>query len=220
MMRTYLERVFAPEGETGATTTEGAATTTEAVNTPPVEGTQPIETGTTTATTEQKPDEQKAADTSAPAPVTADQLTIPEGFALNEATSKAFLDIFNSTEGTPQDRANALVKFYTDQQTAQVQAWIDRQKADGEAIKNDPEIGGANFGASETAFAQVLKDFGTPELIADLNQSGLANKLSFAKFLVAVSKVTSEGKPLVGAPTSGGAEQTAAQKLYPEQGKV
>ena len=61
------------------------------------------------------------------------ELTLPEGVALDEATGKAFTDLLNDAELTPQERGQKLFDLYTSNTTAlqtavqeaQVAAWTD-----------------------------------------------------------------------------------------------
>jgi hypothetical protein len=221
-MRTYLRLFYSPEGGDGGggsivteTPPAESAASEAPVNQPPVEGAAgdpPVE----------KPGEEappKEGEAGEAAPLTLEGVKFPEGFEIDTELAQGALDVLNNKELSREEQLQGLVDWYAAQQEATARDWVARNKADGDAIKNDPEIGGANFGASETAFAQLRQEFGSPELDQDLVVTGMGNKLSFAKFLVNIHKVVSEGKPLVGEPTSG-EEKTAAQKLYPAQGKV
>lgn len=228
-MKVLLEMLRSPEGETGSTPpppasstpSEGAATTTTQSTPPSAEGTTTPPAATETTTGEVTPPKAGAGKdaSAAPAPLTLEGVKLPEGFELHQESANGALEVLNKPDLTPQQRLQELVNWYAKDQERLAQKWIDDQKAEGQKIIDDPEIGKENFGASETAFATMRKEFGSPELDADLVATGMGNKLSFARFLVKLHKAFSEGKPIVGAPTSGEAK-TAAQKLYPEQGKV
>lgn len=219
-MRTYLRIFYSPEGGDGG----GGTVVTE---TPSAEGAGeapanqlPAEDAAGDPLVEEAGEKTgEAGEGDAAAPLTLEGVKLPEGFEIDTELAQGALDVLNNKELSREEQLQGLVDWYAAQQEATARDWVARNKADGDAIKNDPEIGGANFGASETAFAQLRQEFGSPELDQDLVVTGMGNKLSFAKFLVNIHKVVSEGKPLVGEPTSG-EDKTAAQKLYPTQGKV
>jgi len=159
----------------------------------------------------------------APEPLTREALTLPEGVEFDDAQLTGALDLLNNSELPANERASKLMELHAKaleaHTTKQAEAWIADQKKSADAIRADPEIGGPNLPASEAIFSKVLSEFGDEELTQDIVASGLGNKLSFARFLVKIGKITGEGKPLVGEPTSP-ESVSRAQKLYPNQGKV
>ena len=181
----------------------------------------PVKPGTPVTAEAPKPGEAPAPE--APAPLTAEDITVPEGFELNEASRDAFLAVVNDATLDPKARTNALVEMHTkamaDAQTAGAEAWIARQTASAKLITDDPTIGGANLVATQAKFAAVLDEFGSPELREQIDISGIGNQKPFADFLLKVSEIISEGNPVVGDPTSG-ETKTTANTLYPTQGKV
>lgn len=157
------------------------------------------------------------------APLTREALTLPEGVNFDEAQMNDALALLNNSELPAAERASKLMELHAKALEAHTnklaEDWIAEQKKSADAIRSDPDIGGANLPASEALFAKVLSEFGDDELTQDIVSSGLGNKLSFARFLVKIGKITGEGKPLVGEPTSS-ESLSRAQKLYPNQGKV
>jgi len=159
----------------------------------------------------------------APAPLTAADITLPEGFTADEPMLNSFLEIANNSDLDPKARANALTNLYADgvkkMQESLAADWIARNKKWADEIRADPEIGGQNMQQSEAYFAQVIAEFGDDQLVRDLIETGAGNRLSFARLFAKIGKVMSEGKPLVGDPTSETAVDRAS-KLYPNQGQV
>lgn len=159
----------------------------------------------------------------ASAPLTAADITLPEGFAADEPMLNSFLEIANNAELDPKARANALTNLYAEgvkkMQETLAADWIARNKKWADEIRADPEIGGKNMQQSEAYFSKVLAEFGDDQLIRDLIETGAGNRLSVARFLTKIGKVMSEGNPLVGDPTSDAATDRAS-KLYPNQGQV
>jgi len=201
-------------GESG----EGGGTGTTAVTAP--KGQQPSAEGQASSG---EGTEVSSSESTQPEAVTAADIKMPEGVEIDQAQMDKFLGVVNDASLTPQARADQLANLHQELVDKAFEDyakdWIARQKADGEAIKVDPYIGGKNWEQSQTYFAQVLNEFAPPELITEINKTGIGNNIHFAKFLVNVGKAMSEGNPVVGDPTSG-EQLTAAQKLYPDQGKT
>jgi hypothetical protein len=222
-MKNFLERMNLEEpGEASAAAGGGDAP----VVAPPAAGDPPAPAAAAaTATTAKTPEEEAAAAAAAEAPaqITAEDITVPEGFEIAPELMTEFTALINNAELDPKARVNSLVEMHTKAlaagQEKMATAWIERQTAAAKLITEDPVIGGANLQASQAAFRGVLDEFGSPELEEHLNTSGLGNQKAFADFLLNIAKVTAEGKPVVGAPTSG-ETKTTAETLYPTQGKV
>jgi hypothetical protein len=218
-MKNFLERLNWEEpGEASAA---GAGNTAVPAGDPPAD--PPAATGAPASATTTKTVEEEAASGEAPAVITAEDITIPEGFAVSPELMTEFTALINNAELDPKARVNSLVEMHTkamaSAQEAMAAQWIERQTAAAKEITEDPTIGGANLAASQSTFRAVLDEFGSPELEEHLNTSGLGNQKVFADFLLKIGAVMSEGKPVVGAPTSGEAK-TTAETLYPTQGKV
>lgn len=190
----------------------------------------PIQSPAPTPTPTTEPAAPAPAPSEAPAPApaapeyepfTAADITLPEGYTVDTAAMDEFLAVLN-TDQDPTATASALVALHAKQmqaaQTALAEQAIADQRAAADQIRNDPEIGGKNFEASQAAFARVLGEFGNEDLLTLIDQTGLGNSIQFAKFLVGLDKVLSEGKPVVGAPTS--EPKSLAERLYPNQGKI
>lgn len=220
LLEKYSQPLRAPEGES-----EGTPAPTPAPAPAPTTEETPPEPAPTSATTQEppKPEEPSTAP-AAPEPLTRESLTLPEGREFDEAASTAFLDLLNNTELAPAERANKLVelgdKLVQDTLTKQAEAWMTRQKEAQAALEKDPEIGGEKWPASQASFHKVLSEFGTPELVNELVATGMGNSKAFANFLLQIAPIISEGKPVVGAPTSENTAVSAADTLYPNQGKA
>lgn len=159
-----------------------------------------------------------------PAAIDPAAIKIPEGATVDQTELTNFTALLSDDKLSAQERAQSLIDKYaeltTKAQEAQAKMWIDRQAKARAAFEADPEIGGANLAQSQTYFTSLLSEFGSEALVNELTSSGLANSLEFGRFLVKIGKLTAEGKPVVGAPTSGNEPASAAEKLYPNQGKL
>jgi hypothetical protein len=158
----------------------------------------------------------------APEALTVEAISLPEGFEASPETLSEFVDVLNDAEGTPQERADKLLAMHTklveETQAAQAQKWIDRQEAAKKEITEHATFGGDNLDASVDTVQAALKEFGSPELNDLLDSTGAGNSIHMFTFLHKIGQLMSEGKPLVGAPTS--EKQSRAERMYPNQGKT
>lgn len=213
------------EGEGAGSGGAEAGAPVGTVVTPPPAGEGQQQTPPSESNKEETPTDAAKQDVQgdAPAPLTAADITLPEGFTADEPMLNSFLEIANNAELDPKARANALANLYADgvkkMQETLAADWIARNKKWADEIRADPEIGGKNMQQSEAYFSKVLAEFGDDQLVRDLIETGAGNRLSVARFLTKIGKVMSEGNPLVGDPTSDAATDRAS-KLYPNQGQV
>lgn len=219
-MNRFLEKYFFPlrEGEgSGSVIAPAPAPVTPPVADPAAPPVDP-------AAPPAPPPADPAAPPADPAPLSSADIKLPEGFTADEAQMTSFLEVINNKDLSPADRANKLTELYANgvkqMQETLAADWIARNKKWADEIRNDPEIGGANMEQSNAHFANVLREFGDEQLVNDLIETGAGNRLSVARFFTKIGKLMAEGKPLVGDPTSETQQQTIAQKLYPNQGKV
>jgi hypothetical protein len=217
--------LFSPlrNAETGAGGGASAETTSAAAETTstPVD---PVAAAAAGALVSGEAKTAEAPTTAAPEPLTFEGLKLPEGVTATAETLAPVLALFNDDKLSAADRVSALAGLHAnlvaEAEAKQAEAWVARQTAAQNEIRNDPELGGNKLDASLAGWSAVLNEFGTSELRESLNVSGMGNNIHFARFLSKVAAVMSEGKPVVGAPTSGNAGKSAAELLYPTQGKV
>ena len=168
----------------------------------PVEGAAPLETPSAPITE----------------PITFDQLTLPEGFAISEDLSKSFVDLMNDKDMSPTERAQSLIdlqaKALTSMAEANQNVWNTQQETWKTEVKNDPEIGGAHLEGKLANIGKLLTEFGTPELRGIFDLTGMGNNIHAIRFLDKIASQLTEGRFVSGsAPTVGG--ESAAQKLFP-----
>ena len=150
-----------------------------------------------------------------------ESLQMPEGFTLDTEAAQSIVGVINDPKLTAAERGAKLQEFYlestnkilTNIHAAVVAEFDDWRKE----LENDTVLGGRNWPETETAVATVLQEFAPPEFTDLINKTGIGNHKAFAQFLVNVAKITGEGKPVVGAPTSSAASRAAI--LYPHVGK-
>lgn len=156
----------------------------------------------------------------APEPLTAQAITLPEGFAVDEPVMNEFLGVLNDAQLSPKDRAQKLVdlqiKSLEAARESGSKAWDDMMGQWQDEVRADPAVGGARFDQSVAAANQVVKQFGSPELAQLCATTGIGNNVHFIKFLNSIAPRLLEPAPsLPGTPASGGSTPDAvASRLY------
>lgn len=226
-MKNLMQKIsplWAPEGEgNGAAAAEGAGEGTSEG-----EGGDNVAKTTTTEGEAVHPDptkvkegETKAEPTPPPEPLTAESLTFPEGVQINEELRDKFLGWVNERHLSADD-ANTLVALQADVMKAASERnsalWDEQVGEWKKATEALPEIGGAKLPETLGEIRKMLDTYGTPELEAALDLTGLGNHPELVKLFHRIAVDLGEGKPLQGLPPGQG-ERTAAQILFPNQGK-
>lgn len=150
-------------------------------------------------------------------PLTAENLTFPEGFTVNEPLRDEFLALVNNQELSASDRANGLIglqeKVLAAASEANSEAWNTMQSDWQKEVKADPEIGGAKFDATMTNIGKLVEEFGTPELRQAFDVTGAGNNPHVIRFLNTLAGKLTEGSTAApGLPTNSG---DAASRLFP-----
>lgn len=152
-------------------------------------------------TTEQKTQEtQEAAKPSVPEKY--EFANLPEGYKLDDAALGEWSGVFKELNLT-QEQAQKLVEMDAKRFTAanspeaQQKAAIEsrnQQVAQWETeLKQDKDLGGANFEANVGVAQKAMAEFGTPELRTMLEQSGLGTHPEVVRFFHKVGKELGEG---------------------------
>lgn len=211
------------EGQTNTPETSTQTETATPAVEPKVEATAPAtaEVKTETATTE------VAKET--PVPKAEDKPAVPEKYELKlqdgSRLDKAYLDKIASEakeQGLSQEQAQKLVdhgssvvdSFAKAQQealTAQVEGWK-------KAALEDKEIGGAKFEETVERAHRNLKQFGTPELITMLDNSGLSNH---PEVIRAFARIPAQNGTFIQSDKggSGNVVKSAEERLYGKKDK-
>ena len=147
------------------------------------------------------------------------EFKVPEGMTLNQALADKVSPILK-TMNLSQENAQKLMDVYVEQlkvdedvKAADFKKFVDDSKQ--ETIKDL----GANYQTEMAFAAKVRTRFLSEATIELLNASGLSNNVSFIKDLIGIGKQVSEDILVEGKEASGGAEKSAAEKMYPNQGK-
>ncbi len=101
---------------------------------------------------------------------------------LSQEQAQKLVDLqVKSAQGQDTSRRESIEQAITKQS----EAWVNELKA-------DPELGGEKFNATVATAAKAMQSFGTPELRALLNESGLGNNPELVKLFHRIGASISE----------------------------
>jgi hypothetical protein len=144
------------------------------------------------------------------------EFTLPEGMALDEAALGKFEPVLRDV-GLTNEQANKLAGVFAEIRNADLQAsqqaYAELTTGWRDAVKADPEIGGAKFDASIKMAGAAMAAFAAPELHEVLNNTGLGNHPAVVRFMTKVGAALQEDKT-AGPAGAGGGERSLADRLY------
>lgn len=164
-----------------------------------------------------------AADPAAPVVPETYAFETPEGFELDEEVMGEFTGLAKEL-GLTQEKASALVGLQTklmqkiDAARAEQldAALVEQSQRWADEVRNDPTFGGQNFDATVATAAKAMQAFGSPELRAMLNDSGLGNHPEVVKLFHRIGTGLTEDKlVLPGGQVDSSAEKDPAKVLWP-----
>lgn len=191
----------------------------------------PVENSKTTPATETPPDQQLAASTEAkpegeaakaeakPEVPEKYEFKAPEGVDLDSELVTGF-EPFAKEIGLSQEQAQKFVDFYAAnilprieaREAAQAEQWANTVSEWAETAKKDKEYGGDQFDANLAYAARARDKFGTPELKAVLDQTGIGNHPELIRFFIRAGKsLTDDG---IHTANTGGGTRSAAEVLF------
>lgn len=182
-----------PSTDTGTSSDASATATTEGTSilTSSSQLTT-TEEGTTTETSTAKVDEGSEKESAAPESY---ELTLPEDSDLDEKFVNSIAD-YAKENGFSQEQAQAqltreagMVNKFLD---AQKEVRSEQESADMAAVKADPDIGGTHFDTTVANVSGLINKYGDAEAIADIDASGLGNKLSIVRMFNNIAKAGAE----------------------------
>lgn len=152
---------------------------------------------------------------SAPEPITADDLALPEGYALPEELGPQFLELMNNPPESRAEFANAVLGLHTQilQQTAETyaQQWEATQEEWRTSVQNLPEIGGRNLESSLGEIAKVLDRYGDAEAREALAVTGAGNHPALVRLFHKMAKDLNEAPPVKGTPATSAPSDRASR---------
>lgn len=156
------------------------------------------------------------------APETYEAFTLADGFEVDQQALEAFSPVFKEL-GLTQEQAQGLVNLDIERQQRTIAAEQDQHDATlaqwEQEARDDKEVGGVAFDQNVATAKQALDAFGTPELTAYLDASGLGNHPEiirvFNKFgrEIGSDRLLALGSRAPGSKT----QKSAADILYPNQ---
>ena len=140
-------------------------------------------------------------------------LKMPEGVELDKAAADEFTVIAKELK-LDQAAAQKLADIGAKMATRQAEAHAKLVESWTEQVKTDKEIGGDKLEENLGVARKAIDAFGSPELKALLNSTGLGNHPEVVKLAFKVGKAISEDRLVSGAP-KGNASNDPAKKLFP-----
>lgn len=142
------------------------------------------------------------------------EFKVPEGVAFDEAGLEAF-GKFAKDADLPQDKAQALLEKLAPAMQERAKAAVESTKAQWmESSRTDKEFGGDKLTENLAVAKRALDTFGSPELRALLNESGLGNHPEIIRAFYRAGKAISEDRVVNGA--GGEAPVDPAKRLFPD----
>ena len=148
------------------------------------------------------------------------EFKLPEGMVLDKALADKISPIFKEMK-IPQEDAQKLVDIYSEH----VKAVSDAQSAAfqqflQDSYKETVSALGSNYKEQLKYVAKVRDRFLSEETQEMLDASGLSNNKAFILDLIKLGKLISEDKAVSGKKETPVSGKTAAELLYPQQGKT
>lgn len=207
---------------------EGTQQSSQTEQTEQTSGTEQTEQ-TATEQTENKPlvtGEQKEGEQQQEAaefvPITAEDITFPEGLEVNETLRDEALAIVNNRELSPKEQLQGLIdlqgKLAKEASEAISETWKTTQTAWQEEVKADPTIGGDKLPATLAAVNKLVTEYGDDKLVEAFALTGAGNNVHVIKFLNAMAGKLLEGGA-VPASSPSNQDEDAASRLFPSMKK-
>ena len=194
--------------------------TTAATSTPSTDAGEPTTTDSTAAPAAGTTATAPADATSTPDPKPADpvvpesyELKMPDGVELDQAATTEFTAIAKELK-LDQAAAQKLADIGAKMAQRQADAHAQLVETWTEQVKTDKEIGGDKLAENLGVARKAIDTFGSPELKALLNSTGLGNHPEVVKLAFKVGKAISEDGFVSGSP-KGNTTNDPAKKLFP-----
>lgn len=172
-----------------------------------------VKTDAANAAAEPKSEEAKGAEASKtdvkPEVPEAYEFKAPDGTTLDEGAIALVTPVLKElgvTQEGAQKLTDAFIQIQAAQATAQSEAWLT-------AAKSDPQIGGKEFEANAKLAQEAFAKFGSPELKAFIDQTGLGNHPELLKTFVKIAKASAQDTHVQASAQA--PELTPAQRMFP-----
>lgn len=141
------------------------------------------------------------------------ELKMPDGVQLDSAAAEEFTAIAKELK-LDQAAAQKLADIGAKMATRQAEAHAQLVETWTAQVKADKEIGGDKLDENLGIARKAIDTFGSPELKALLNSTGMGNHPEVVKLAFKVGKAISEDRFVTGSP-KGNASNDPAKKLFP-----
>jgi hypothetical protein len=175
---------------------------------------------------EEKKEESAEKELAKPEPVEYKDLKIPEGIDSEDLGLSKFVEIA-SQKGIPQEAAETIIAELApqiaDALKAPYQEWHKLQTEWQSQVKDDPEIGGANYNSTMTNIAKLRDNpaYCSPAFVEALKITGVGNHPEFIRTFNKIALALNEQPRLTPGAVPGSKEKkNPAETLYPNQGKT
>ena len=139
-----------------------------------------------------------------------------EGKEFDPAVLEAYSEVAKELNLSNEDAQKLLDKVAPVMQARQAEQIEAVKEGWAEAARTDKEFGGEKLDQNLAVAKKALDAFGSPELKALLNESGLGNNPEVIRFMYRAGKQISEDN-LVGGKAPSGNDKSLADKLYSNQ---
>lgn len=150
-------------------------------------------------------------------PLTAEDISFPEGMEIPDELRDEFLTVLNAAEMTPKERAQALIDLQAKaaEQASETisQQFADQQRQWQDEVKNDPELGGPKFTQTLQGIQRLVDQFGNDDFVAAMAATGAGNNIHVVRFFNALATKYNEGGPISGSPAAN--QPDAASRMFP-----
>jgi hypothetical protein len=140
------------------------------------------------------------------------EFTAPEGVVLDTKAVEQFEPIARELNLT-NDQANKLVALQASIVRQQQEVWAQQRQTWESAVKTDKELGGTALDGNIRLAQSALTKFGTPELRAALDTTGMGNHPELVRVFTRIGKAMAEDTFEKGSPSKN-AGKSAAEILY------
>ena len=142
-----------------------------------------------------------------PTPLTLQDIVVPEGYTMDNEMAQSAIDIISDASLSPKDRLQKLVDLQVSSATKaserSSQEWNTTMDQWRDQVKNDEEVGKANFDKNLASVNRLVDRFGTPALKEYLRDYGVGNHVEVFRLLSRIAPLVTEPTGVVtGAPQS------------------
>lgn len=142
------------------------------------------------------------------------EFQVPDGVELNGKAADEFSAIAKELKLSQAD-AQRIADVATRMQQQQAETHVATVKGWADSCKTDKEFGGDNLEQNMSVARKAIDTFGSPELKALLNSSGMGNHPEVVRFAFKAGKAISEDTFVKSGSRAPTPEQSLEKRMYP-----